>query len=227
MDFKLGRAADNDEVIKDEYNTISRYHLECNFKGDYLSIKDVSSGGTFVNGNQMVQGSVTKIKESDILGLGKNKIAVDVPALFKKYRKKKNEHKMDFTAEFAELIPKFIAFEKKKKVITDGNTKKIATLKVVLGVIVLIAIIFAQFDGAMVEYKLVLMLSIGLIGGLLTLFFGSSVSEKKEELQKLESRYSHLLVCPKCEEPIFNKYLAVLREDKKCPNKRCNAIYLK
>ncbi|KAG5317031.1 RNF8 ligase, partial [Pseudoatta argentina] len=70
-EFKIGRARDNDEIILDVM--ISRRH--CIFRcigQDEWTLKDLSSSGTFVNGNAIGSGEVQNVRPGDTIQFSPN-----------------------------------------------------------------------------------------------------------------------------------------------------------
>lgn len=64
-DFKIGRAISNDLTLSDDY--ISRLHAEISLKQDQYFLKNVSSGGTYINKNLVTD---KELQDGDIISIG-------------------------------------------------------------------------------------------------------------------------------------------------------------
>lgn len=225
MEFILGRTSDKYNVITDKNDlTIHRKHLECSFDGTSLRIKDLSTNGTFVNHNRMKKGSEKTVSSTDLLELGPNKIKVKLDELLRKLRLNADKNKTDFRKEFAELIPVFEEFEKKKRKIHESDMKQGLFIRLGSTLFILILLFFIPEETMSQTVRLMLMVSIGLIGSTLS-FFSTSKNKKKIDLDVLQDDYEDVLICPKCKAALWQKSLAVYRKRKSCKNKKCDAQY--
>ena len=70
--IKVGRSSRNHIVITDKSEQISRFHAEIYIGTDStLTIKDISSNGTWLNGAKMSKGVIYKLKKGDHVSLAK------------------------------------------------------------------------------------------------------------------------------------------------------------
>jgi galactitol-specific phosphotransferase system IIB component len=130
---KVGRASDNDVVLKDA--SVSRYHCEFFFDENgnvFLTDKD-SSNGTFVNGKK-ISGSV-QLNPNDIV-----KPALDLPLRWRTFFETSNNQQVeDLSETFEHIEESKIPLEK-----TEKSGSLVKTILITLGIILFIGgILFA------------------------------------------------------------------------------------
>ncbi len=76
--FSLGRAPDNDWMLADPQRHLSKRHCTITFRDTFWEVTDLSTNGTFLNGERepIGHGAVRDLRDGDRLRLGGSEIAI-------------------------------------------------------------------------------------------------------------------------------------------------------
>ena len=203
--FTLGRNTKNDIVI--DAPIVSNEHLEISIPEEgKLYIVDLdSTNKTKVNGRAI-----------------KTKVVVPGDDLFDKVRKLSLKNRTNFTKEFAELQEVYAAYSRKKEKLIKKHKSKPLLVRagMTIGVMALVFI----FSSELQQYRLFLIMGIGIIGGIFT-SMGSASVKLKSALTDLDIELEKKYKCPKCSSPFSpNQMWKYWAAKKKCV--KCKAIWI-
>lgn len=236
IEIRIGReeTGPNTITIPGNYKMASRHHAKLLWKDGVVAIEDnESANGTFVNGRRI---SKTKVKENDVVWLGgednEECYQLDMKKVFDSCREAENKARTDYSKEFEELRNVYIEYQnriaeiKKKTTVKSQMPQRIASfIPTLAGAI--IACVPSIPDKARIP-----VISVGgVITGLINMFMigkNSSNDALSEQLTDLQIEYQQKYKCPKCGKEIpLTTHWKKLEANGKCPNPKCNAIFVK
>lgn len=237
IEIKIGRDVEGPCVLNvpASYKKVSRRHASLVWHDGTVSIEDnESSNGTFVNGRRIAK---TKIKEDDIVCLGGKEandecFQIDLKKIFDSCREKENAARTDYSKEFASVKQAYMDYQREVAEIKKDATKKAQLPRLltslVPAVIGLLIAIFSKNMSARIIAMSVGSVMSGVVG-LLTMGKSSSANEQMaEQITELQIKYQKDYCCPKCGMKYpFTTHWKKLEADGKCPNPKCNAVFVK
>ncbi len=236
IEIKIGREVSGEHVltIPSTYKRVSRKHASLIWHNGTATIEDnESSNGTFVNGRRIAK---AKIQESDVVWLGgqgeEGSYQLDLRKVFESCCKAENAQRTDYSQEFEDIKQAYIDYQQEVSQLKTNVTKQsqmpklLATLvPAVIGLIILL--VSEDMTLRIVSMSIGSVLS-GLVG-ILTLSKSSTMSDQiSEEITELQIKYQPRYCCPKCGMKYpFTTHWRKLEAEGKCPNPKCNAVFVK
>lgn len=216
MMIKIGKADDNDFVVKDPH--VSRYHARLiREEGGHLILEDTAStNGTFVNGIQIIKKRVTP---TDTIRLGDSYV-MNLRNVLK--------YNNDYSEEFASLKKVYDDYIQAKVKIQSSNqfkTRLFQSLPFALPGIVGVIIGFLG-KGSPEWFGLSLFITV--CAPTVGIYLGAKQSAKiPHQLQEIANQFKIEYVCPKCGTFLGEIPWESLKNKKQCPIHSCNAKWVK
>jgi len=212
---KIGKAADNDFVVDDQY--VSRYHAKLTKdESGVLFIEDVgSTNGTFVNQDQVLR---KKITLSDVVMLGKQYTLNVKDAL---------KFDNDYSEEFAALKQVYDNYIREKIRIQSSNQFKTRLFQslpfAVIGLAGLVIGVVGKGNHSLIVISLILAVCAPTLG----IYLGARQSAKIPELlQNIANQFKIDYVCPKCGVFLGEIPWEGLANKKQCSVSSCRAKWV-
>ena len=237
IEIKIGReeSGPNTLTVPNTCKKAGRHHAKLLWKDGLMTIEDnESANGTFVNGKRVAK---TKVGENDTVWLGGHDggeecYQVDVKKIFASCREAEEKQRTDYSKEFLSVKQAFIDYQKevgelKKKTTQQSQLPKLLASLVPAVVGLVILLVSKDMTLRIVSMSVGSVLS-GVVG-VLTMGKSSSANEKMtEEITELQIKYQPRYCCPKCGMRYpFTTHWKKLEADGKCPNPKCNAVFIK
>ena len=237
IEIKIGREVEGAGAMKvpSTFKRVSRRHATLYWHDGIVTIEDnESANGTFVNGRRVAK---TKVKESDVVWLGgdgeEECYQLDMKKVFDSCRDAEKKARIDFSEEFEELKNVYIEYQAKVAEAKKKATKKSQLPQRIASFIpTFIGAIIAIIPSVPSSARIPVMSVGGVITGLINMFMigkNSSNDALAEELTDLQIEYQQKYRCPKCgkEFNIATQHWKKLEAGGKCPNPKCDAMFVK
>lgn len=236
IEIKIGREVSGEHVIiiPSTYKRVSRKHASLIWHNGTATIEDnESSNGTFVNGRRIAK---AKIQESDVVWLGgqgeEGSYQLDLRKVFESCCKAENAQRTDYSQEFEDIKQAYIDYQQevsqlKTKVAKQSQMPKIlaSLVPAIIGVI-----FYFVFGDPNVRYGVMLAgTALSGLATILTISKSTAVNDQiSEEITELQIKYQPRYCCPKCGMKYpFTTHWKKLEAEGKCPNPKCNAMFVK
>ena len=237
IEFKIGREVDGANALQvpSQHKKVSRHHATIFWHDGMVTIVDNdSTNGTYVNGKRVAK---TKISDKDTVWLGSNgessdAYQLDMPKIFEKFRKVENANRTDYTQEFQSIRQAYIDYQREVSSLSMGSAKQAMMPKLLATIVpaLLGLLAFIVLNNNTVRILAVTLGSVtSSIVGVLTLPKNAKdkerIAEETISLQiKSQSKYSY----PKCGMKFpFTMHWKKIEAEGKCPNPKCNAVFVK
>jgi len=215
MKIKIGKANDNDFVLKGP--SVSRYHaiLFRNQKGT-LILEDLhSTNGTFVDDSQILR---KPIRITDQIKLGDEKL--DIRQVLRENN--------NYIEEFNGLKQVYDDYIKEKVRIQSSNQFKTRLLQSLPFALPGVVGVLLSFAGKGNHSIFVISLIITILAPTIGIYLGAKQSSKTPgKLQAINNQFKIKYVCPKCGTFLGEIPWESLRNRKRCPVSSCKAIWAK
>lgn len=226
--IKIGREVEGAGaiVVPTQFKKASRRHATLYWHDGIVTIEDnESANGTYVNGRRVAK---TKVKEDDIVWLGEvgdiESYQLDMGKVFNYCRDTEKKARTDFSNEFEDVVTIYKEYQTKVAKIKNQHGVK---QRVINYVPMVAGVVGAGIDLGLGPWGRGLFLVGGIVITLL-LLNKSNKHDINEEIMELQIKYKKLYRCPKCGKEFgLNTYWKQLADDGKCPNPKCNAIFVK
>ena len=217
--FTIGRGTKNNFILNN--TTVSTAHAKIDISPDFKTFVLIdldSTNGTKVNGQTIL---TKKIDDNAKIELGT--FVINTKDLIKEIKKFVHKNRIDFSVEFGHLKTVEINYKKKKNNINKFFKLKSAAVRIFFTIVAMIALSLSK-SPIIVEYRRVLLISVGTVGAL---FSTLSVSQNKlsHKLDDLYVDFTTKFKCPKCFYELTNKSWKYWSTKDKCP--KCKCIWIK
>lgn len=237
IEIKIGRDVEGPSIINvpSTFKKVSRRHATLLWHDGNVSIEDNEShNGTYVNGKRVAK---TKVMEDDVVLLGGKEAdnecyQIDLKKVFASCIEAENANRTDYSEEFASIKQAYIDYQREVAELKKNVTKKTQLPKLlasfipaVIGLIILL--VSEDMTLRIMSMSIGTVMS-GLVG-ILTMGKSSTVNEKiTDEITELQIKHQQNYCCPKCGMKYpFTTHWKKLEADRKCPNPKCNAVFVK
>ena len=212
MIIKIGKAEDNDFIVRDP--SVSRHHARLTRDDEgHLVLEDLNStNGTFVNGSQIVK---KRVSLTDTVSLGECR-PIDLSEVLR--------YNNDYSEEFAALKNVYENYTRAKIRIQSSNQFKTRLFQALPFAIPGIIGVLIGFAGKGSATWFAVSLLITVCAPIIGIYFGAKQSAKiPEQLQELTNRFKIDYVCPKCGTFLGEIPWKSLKRKKQCPVPTCRA----
>ncbi len=237
IEIKIGREVVGDNVIPipSSYKKVSRFHATLYWRDGVVTLQDnESSNGTFVNGRRIAK---TKLNESDVVILGGKSadeecFQLDVKVAFDAFRRTENANRIDYSKEFQAVKQAYMDYQHEVAELKRGITMKSQMpVRVISLIPTLVGAIIAVMPGANPSARIIAISVGGVITGIVNLLMmgrnTSSNEQLTEKVTEIQIKYQPRYTCPKCGMKYpFTTHWKKLQADGKCPNPKCNALFI-
>jgi hypothetical protein len=223
-------------LVPSECKKVSRRHASLLWKDGAVTLEDnESSNGTFVNGKRIAK---TKISETDIVSLGGREgeaetYKLDLKKIFDSCRQAEKAQRTDYSREFEDVKQAYVDYQAAVSQLKKGiAVKSQMPLRIISFVPTLIGAVIALLPDADPNARIVAISVGGAITGLINILMTGRNSNANdqiaEEITELQIKYQPRYSCPKCGTKFpFTTHWKKLQADGKCPNPKCNALFVK
>lgn len=225
IEIKIGReeTGANAITVPGTCKKASRHHAKLLWKDGLVTIEDnESANGTFVNGKRIAK---TKVGETDSIWLGgvggAECYQVDMKKVFASCREAEGKLRTDYSKEFESVKQAYIDYKAEETKIKNSQNVKMRIVNFIP--------MIAGAGFALIPLGFMRIIGLG-IGVVLTLVLLSKSSKHdiQEEITELQIKYQPRYCCPKCGMKYpFTTHWKKLEADGKCPNPKCNAVFVK
>ena len=216
MIIKIGKAEDNDFIVRDP--SVSRHHARLTRDDEgHLVLEDLNStNGTFVNGSQIVK---KRVSLTDTVSLGECR-PIDLSEVLR--------YNNDYSEEFAALKNVYENYTRAKIRIQSSNQFKTRLLQSLPFALPGIIGVLVGFMGKGSPEWFGISLFLAICAPKVGIYLGARQSAKiPRQLQELANQFKIDYVCPKCGTFLGDIPWESLRNRKHCPVSSCQAKWVK
>lgn len=235
IEIKIGREVSGEHVITipSTYKRVSRKHASLIWHNGTATIEDnESSNGTFVNGRRIAKAN---IQESDVVWLGgqgeEGSYQLDLRKVFESCCKAENAQRTDYSQEFEDIKQAYIDYQQEVSQLKTKVAKQSQMPKILASLVpAIIGVIFYFVFGDPIRYGVMLAgTALSGLATILTISKSTAVNDQiSEEITELQIKYQPRYCCPKCGMKYpFTTHWRKLEAEGKCPNPKCNAVFVK